>query len=198
MKILVTGSEGFIGKYLVRRLLDDGHTVRGMDIRVQGDVRLYRHCLAYSRGADVVMHLAALVDVGESIEAFRKASFDYHDTNVTGSINMLTAAVANQVKRFIYISSAAAGDPISPYGAQKLAVEGYCGAFEECYGLQVVALRPFNVYGRGNGKGVIDKWITAIRNGERPVINGGNQSRDFIYVKDVVNYIIFQIISTRN
>lgn len=192
MNILVTGSEGFIGSHLVPELDNLGHLAIPMDIKTTGDVRSSNQCRDFVNGVDIVIHLAALVDVQQSI----KMPKYYQDTNINGTLNLLRESVFFKVKRFIYISSAAANDPISPYGIQKLTSEMYCNFYCNYYGLSVIALRPFNIYGPGNGKGVIDKWIETIRFGERPIIYGGSQYRDFVYIDDVVNAICEQIEST--
>jgi UDP-glucose 4-epimerase len=105
-------------------------------------------------------------------------------------MNLLDIASTKGVKRFIFASSAAASDPQSPYGVTKLCGEHWCDIFQKCYELSTVSLRFFNVFGKGTDKGVIPTWIKAIKNGERLVIYGGNQVRDFIYVDDVVRSII--------
>ena len=191
MKILVTGSAGFIASHLIPKL-DLKYDVIPMDIKGIGDVRSQEQCHDFVNEIDVIIHLAALVDVQESIRIPKH----YHDTNVGGTLNLLSAAEFFKVKRFIYISSAAADNPTSPYGIQKLTSEKYCDFYHKQYGLSVITLRLFNVYGSGNGKGVIDKWINAVRRNERPVIYGGRQVRDFIYVEDVVDSICSQIEST--
>jgi len=193
MKILVTGSEGFIGSYLVPKLEELNHVVIPMDIKAIGDVRSIRQCRDFVKGIDTVIHMAALVDVQESIANPRC----YHNTNVLGTLNMLNAALLTEdVRRFIYISSAAAATPVSPYGIQKLTCEMYCNFYWKSHGIFTKSLRPFNVYGPGNSKGVIDKWIKQIKSGERPIVYGGKQTRDFIYVDDVVSQIIYHMTST--
>lgn len=187
--ILVTGSEGFIGSNLCNKLDNLGYTVIPMDIKAIGDIRSQEQCKDFVNEIDVIIHLAALVDVQESI----RIPHCYQDTNVGGTLNLLSAAEFFGVKRFIYMSSAAAIGPTSPYGIQKLTSEMYCDFYRKQYGLSTVALRLFNAYGSGNGKGVIDKWITQIRSGERPVINGGTQTRDFVYIDDITENIIEQI-----
>jgi UDP-glucose 4-epimerase len=164
-----------------------------MDIKSIGDVRSIRQCSDFTKGVDVVIHLAALVDVQESIRMPKT----YHQTNVIGTLNLLKASHLSKVERFIYISSAAAGNPISPYGIQKLTSEKYCDFFNKSYELSTISLRPFNIYGPGNGKGVIDKWIDTIRSNGHPVIYGGSQCRDFIYIDDVIDHIIAWIDSPR-
>jgi UDP-glucose 4-epimerase len=187
--ILVTGSEGFIGSNLCDKLENLGYTAIPMDIKTIGDIRSQEQCNDFVNEIDVIIHLAALVDVQESIRIPKY----YHKTNIGGTLNLLYAAEFFKVERFIYISSAAAINPTSPYGIQKLASEMYCNFYYKHYGLPTISLRLFNVYGTGNGKGVIDKWITQIKAGERPLVNGGTQTRDFVYVDDVIENIIEHI-----
>jgi len=188
MKILVTGSNGFVGSHLIPKLEKQGHKITGMDIKddFKQDIRNSERCLLDTINIDCVIHLAALADVQDSI--MRPAI--YNRTNVVGLLNLLRASDTNKVKRFIFASSAAADNPQSPYGVTKLCGEHWCDIFQKCYGLSTVSLRFFNIYGKGTDKGVIPIWIDAIKKGERPVIYGGNQTRDFVYVDDVVRAII--------
>jgi UDP-glucose 4-epimerase len=196
MRILVSGDKGFIGSHLIPKLKELGHQVVGMDIKVisptgdnwlhSEDIRSYPDCLVHTRGVDCVVHLAAFIDVQESL----RDKMTYCQNNIQGTVNLLEVARVNGVERFIFASSAAADLPQSPYGVTKLCGEQWCDIFQKCYGLSTVSLRFFNVYGKGTDKGVIPTWINAIKNGEKPVVYGGNQTRDFIYVDDVVDSII--------
>lgn len=223
-KILVTGGAGFIGSYLVPRLLAKGFSVAVLDNLYSGklenlngscndshfkfvnaDIRDTTALADAMRGVDAVVHLAALIDVAASVIDPAVT----HEVNVTGTLNLLQAAKRSKVKRFVFASSTAVyGDvrnlpvrenvtlqPISPYAASKAAAEAYCAAFAGCYGLDVVALRFFNVYGLGNENnpysGVITKFLRKVLNGEALVVNGdGEQTRDFIHVGDVAAAII--------
>ncbi|MGQ9708720.1 MAG: SDR family oxidoreductase [bacterium] len=151
---------------------------------------------------DFVLHQAALPSVPRSIQDPATT----HEVNATGTLNVLIAARDCGVKRVVYASSSSVyGDseelpkyegmipnPLSPYAVSKLMGEYYCRVFSRLYGLETVVLRYFNVFGprqdpTSQYAGVIPKFISAIRNGERPVIYGdGEQSRDFIYVANVV------------
>lgn len=153
-------------------------------------------------GALYVFHLAAVSSVQKSIEDPKLT----HEVNTTGTLNVLLAARRNKVAKVIFASSAAVygntpaqplredlpTNPKSPYAVSKLASELYCAVFTQVYSLPTVALRYFNVYGtrqdlRSEYSGAISKFMEAALQGQRPVIYGdGEQSRDFIYVKDVV------------
>ena len=157
-------------------------------------------------GCDVVLHLAAIPSVQASLEDPRRT----HQVNVGGTLNVLEAARRAGVRRVVFASSTALyGDhtalplreelpprPLSPYAASKAAGEMYCAAFRTSYGLPAVALRFFNVYGPrqdpGNPySGVVSIFAARMARGERPVIYGdGRQTRDFVYVADVVRAIL--------
>lgn len=152
-------------------------------------------------GADVIVHFAANTGVGPSVENPRMDCLN----NVVGTFNYLEAARACNVKRFIFASSGApVGEceppiheekvphPVSPYGASKLAGEAYCSAYFRTYGVETVALRFGNVYGPGSGNknSVVAKFIKQALNGETLEIYGdGSQTRDFIYVEDLVRAV---------
>ncbi|HIE53210.1 MAG TPA: SDR family oxidoreductase, partial [Armatimonadetes bacterium] len=153
-------------------------------------------------GVDYVLHQAALPSVPRSVEDPRAS----HEANVTGTLNLLLAARDAGVKRVVYAgSSSAYGDtptlpkheamppaPLSPYAASKLAGEYYCRVFHKVYGLETVVLRYFNIFGprqdpTSQYAAVIPKFITALLRGDLPTIYGdGEQSRDFTYVRNVV------------
>jgi len=157
-------------------------------------------------GCEAVFHLAAIASVQASIENPRHA----HKVNVDGTLNVLEAARQARVRRVILASSAAVyGDhtalplaedlrprPLSPYAANKATGEMYCTAFHASYGLPTVALRFFNVYGPRQDptspySGVISIFASRMRRGKAPVIYGdGKQTRDFVYVEDVVRAML--------
>lgn len=169
---------------------------------VVGDIKDYETCLKCCKGVDVIVHLAANTGVGPSVKNPRKDM----ESNIQGTFNMLEAARLNHVKRFIFASSGApigeceppiheeiAPHPVSPYGASKLAGEGYCSAYFRTFGLETIALRFGNVYGpRSNNKNsVVAKFIKRALDGETLEIYGdGNQTRDFIFVDDLTNAIM--------
>jgi len=154
------------------------------------------------KDVEIVFHLAALVDVPFSV----RNPVLVNQVNVCGSLNILKESMKNDAEKFIYASSCAVyGEPqylpineehptipLTPYAVSKLAVEKYCQVFWKLYGFKTVSLRLFNVYGpRQESKsysGVISRMINLLRSGELPIIFGdGSQTRDFVYVSDVVD-----------
>ena len=183
MKILVTGSRGFIGRELIRPL---GSSAVEFDISryVLEDVREFRNILAWD--IDVVVHLAAHCIAPESI----RHPLEYFKTNALGTVTMLEYARRNDVKKFLFASSAAARDPQTPYGLSKFEAEKWCALYHDLYGLNMCILRIFNVYGYGQNKGVIYEFINQLKHGKPLKIYGdGKQTRDFIHVVDVVQAI---------
>ena len=169
---------------------------------VQADVRDVDALAAAMEGIDCVFHEAALVSVFESVEK----PVDNHEINITGALNVLNAACSKGVKRVVAASSAAIygndpelpktedmlPHPVSPYALAKIALEYYLSVFAELYGLETVSLRYFNVYGPRQDpssmySGVISKFVDNINSGVNPTVFGdGLQTRDFVFVKDVV------------
>jgi len=216
MTILVTGGAGFIGSNIVDELLNNNHNVIVIDNLSTGkkeninskveffelDIRSKKISKVFkSHDIDFVFHLAAQIDVNQSIE---NPCFDA-DNNINGSINILKNCRANNIKKVIYSSSAAVYgipnylpidenhfvSPISPYGISKHTPEHYLMIYNKLYGLNYTILRYSNVYGprqttSGEG-GVISIFIDRMLSNKNPVIFGdGEQTRDFIYVEDVV------------
>lgn len=173
----------------------------GVDLLV-GDILDADAIAVAVKGADVIVHLAANTGVGPSVEDPRKDC----ETNVMGILNVLEAARHGGVPRFVFASSGAPiGEceppiheekvprPVSPYGASKLAGEGYCSSYFRTFGVETVALRFGNVYGpySGNKSSVVAKFIRSAEAGETLEIYGdGTQTRDFIYVGDLVFAIL--------
>jgi len=169
---------------------------------VVGDITNAETCVGCCKGIDVVIHLAANTGVGPSVENPRKDM----EANVLGTFNMLEAARINGVKRFIFASSGApigeseppiheeiSPHPVSPYGASKLAGEGYCSAYFRTFGLETVALRFGNVYGPGSThkNSVVAKFIKHALDDQTCEIYGdGNQTRDFVFIEDLVAAIL--------
>ena len=172
---------------------------------VVGNILDYPTCVRACRGAEVVVHLAANTGVAPSVENPRMDM----EVNVNGIFNVLEASRLGGVQKFIFASSGAPlGEvdppiheekppkPVSPYGASKLAGEGYCSAFYRTFGLKTVALRFGNVYGpRSKHKAsVVANFFKKALNGEDLVIYGdGTQTRDFIYVEDLIQAIMLSV-----
>ena len=219
MAVLITGGAGFIGSNIATALVDMDYDVRiidnfstgkkenisGLDGNVEvikGDIRDNKILEKNLTDVEIILHQAALTSVPRSIKNPQRSN----DSNILGSLTMLTAAVKKEVGAVVYASSSSAyGDtpilpkretmkptPLSPYAVTKLAGEVYCKVFSEVYGLRTVSLRYFNVYGPRQDPlsqyaAVIPRFISAILKGKRPMIYGdGEQTRDFTYVKDVV------------
>jgi UDP-glucose 4-epimerase len=169
---------------------------------IRADVRDSAVALQVATGADVAVHLAANTGVGPSIEDPMRDCM----INIIGTLTYLEACRLNGVRRFVFASSSAAvGDgepplheelashPASPYGASKLAGEAYCQAYARSFGLQTTALRFGNCYGplSGHKSSVVAKFIREAFAGKYWEIYGnGRQTRDFIYVEDVIDAII--------
>jgi len=219
LKVLITGGSGFIGSHLIDSFLKVGYETVVFDnfssgkienIRqymsnksfqlIKGDVRNPEDVEEAVKGVDAVYHLAAIVNIPLSIEN----PLLIEDVNVRGTLNLLEASVKHNVQQFIYVSTCAVygearylpideehpTNPLSPYGASKLAAEHYCKVFHRIHDLQTVCLRFFNVYGSkqpsGPYGGVITTFLESLKKGKPLVIYGdGNQTRDFIYVADV-------------
>ena len=218
-KYLVTGGAGFIGSHLAEYLVKSGNSVRILDNfltgkeenlssfrdgveLVRGDIRDLGACKKSVKGVDYVLHQAALPSVPRSIED----PILTNAINVEGTLHILIAARDEGVQKVVFASSssvygdnpelpkreAAEGYPLSPYAVTKIAGEKYCRIFSQTYGLPVVCLRYFNVFGprqdpHSQYAAVIPNFITRLLKGESPVIFGdGEQSRDFTYVANVV------------
>lgn len=169
---------------------------------VVGDIMDDQLALTVSQGCDIIVHFAAITGVGPSVENPRADLM----ANVVGTFNYLEAARINKVPRFIFASSGApAGEveppiheelpphPVSPYGASKLAGEGYCSAYKRTFGIDTVMLRFGNVYGPGSvhKSSVVAKFIRRALAGEILEIYGdGTQTRDFIYIDDLIDAVL--------
>lgn len=219
---LVTGGAGFIGSHLVEYLLQHGaKRVRvldnfstgsrsntdlfALDYRyelIEGDIRQPDTCHIACRDIDFVLHQAALGSVPRSV----KDPIATNEVNVSGFVNMLHACRLADIKRVVYASSSAVygdeptlpkiesriGKPLSPYAVSKLANEIYADVFMRCYGIEIIGLRYFNVFGErqspeGLYAAVIPLFIEGLRQQKEVFINGdGEQSRDFTYVANAV------------
>ncbi len=220
-KILITGGAGFIGSNLCDYFIEKKYQVVCLDnfatghlhnlnsvinnpnfILIEGDIRNIEDCHKAVNGVDYVMHQAALGSVPRSI----KDPITTNAVNVSGFLNMLTAARDAKVKRFIYAASSSTygdskglpkveeviGKPLSPYAITKYVNELYAEIFSKTYGIETIGLRYFNVFGRkqdpnGAYAAVIPLFVKQFMNYESPVINGdGNYSRDFTYIDNVI------------
>jgi nucleoside-diphosphate-sugar epimerase len=216
---IITGGGGFIGSHIVEELLRQGETVKVIDNFstgkrnnvepfkgraeiIEADISESRDLVQFVKGADYVIHQAAIPSVPKSMIDPVKS----HQANVNGTLQLLVACRDAGVRRVVYASSSSLyGDsptlpkhegmmpnPLSPYGAQKLFAEMYCQVFTKAYKLETVSLRYFNVFGprqdaASQYSGVLALFIPSVLQGRRPTIYGdGLQSRDFTYVKNVV------------
>ncbi|MBV7298617.1 NAD-dependent epimerase/dehydratase family protein [Enterovibrio paralichthyis] len=224
---LVTGVAGFIGSNLLENLLKLGQTVVGLDnfatghqrnldevktrvseeqwgkfTFIEGDIRDFETCKSAVTGVDYVLHQAALGSVPRSIDD----PVTTNSANITGFLNMLTAAKDAQVASFTYAASSSTygdhpalpkveeniGSPLSPYAVTKYVNELYASVFARTYGFKTIGLRYFNVFGQrqdpnGAYAAVIPKWTAAMITGEGVCINGdGETSRDFCFIENVV------------
>jgi UDP-glucose 4-epimerase len=168
---------------------------------IVGDILDETLAMEATKDMDVIVHLAANTGVGPSVENPRLDCV----TNIIGTLNYLEAARHNKVKRFVFASSGAPvgectppiheelpAHPVSPYGASKLAGEGYCSAYYRTFGVETVSLRFGNVYGplSGHKNSAVAKFIRQAINGETLEIYGdGKQTRDFIYIGDLVRAV---------
>ena len=220
-KVLVTGGAGFIGSNLVESFLQSGNSVVCLDnfstgkkdnlkefkdhpafSLINGDIRDYNVCSQACEGIDYVFHQAALGSVPRSI----KDPVSTTDVNIGGFVKTLFASKEAGVKRFIYAASSSTygdhpdlpkvedkiGTPLSPYAITKYVDELFAANFAKIYGIEVIGLRYFNVFGRrqdpdGAYAAVIPKFVKMLMNHESPVINGdGTYSRDFTYIDNVI------------
>ncbi|MGE8683080.1 MAG: NAD-dependent epimerase/dehydratase family protein [Acinetobacter sp.] len=224
---LVTGVAGFIGSNLLETLLKLDQTVVGLDnfatghqhnldevqslvsaeqwakfSFIEGDIRKLEDCQKACAGVDYVLHEAALGSVPRSIAD----PITTNDTNISGFLNMLTAARDAGVASFTYAASSSTygdhpalpkveeniGKPLSPYAVTKYVNELYADVFAKTYGFKAIGLRYFNVFGQrqdpnGAYAAVIPKWTASMINGEDVFINGdGETSRDFCFIQNVV------------
>lgn len=221
MKVFVTGGAGFFGATLVASLLKKNYQViifdnfsnssekkispllaKGAKL-VKGDITDYKSIENAMDDSDIVIHLAASINVEDSILNPEKT----HNVNVDGSINVFRACVANKVRKIIVASSAAvygqpenplvsensSTNPISPYGKSKLNMEKHIQKFSQDNNLDCIILRFFNIYGKGQSDayaGVITKFMKNISENKQLVIFGdGSNTRDFIAIEDVIDSI---------
>ena len=222
MKFFITGGAGFIGRHLIESLLENNHDVTIYEdfsnssednikniceqgaLVIHGDLSDYSLLEKSLKDFDFVIHLAAKIDILESItnpEITNKV-------NVQGTINILRACAKNNIQNIIAASSAAiygnpeiipvtedsVPNPVSPYGADKLSMEFYLRAFANMYNLNTISLRFFNVYGKGQSNayaGVITKFLKNIeRNEPIEILGNGNNTRDYVFIDDLIHGIL--------
>ncbi len=220
MRFLVTGAAGFLGSALANRLAREGHAVRGLDDLSTGDPEALSPEVPLTNGdindrprlwtllqdVDCVYHLAARVSVPESLLYPR----EYNLVNVGGTVTLMEAMRDVGVRRVVFISSGAiygeqANQPLredavpsprSPYAVSKLAAEYYVRTISALWGIEGVCLRVFNAYGPGqhlppvNAPVIPNLLRQAVQNGTVVVHGDGAQTRDYVYVDDVVNAMV--------
>lgn len=216
MKVLITGAAGFLGSALGAHLIKQGHEVRGLDDLSTGKEEAVHEDVLFTRGdvmdrpklwtllqdVECVFHLAARVSVQESILYPR----EYNETNVGGTVSLMEAMRDVGVRRVVFTSSGAVygsqkkqplsedlrPHPDSPYAVSKLSAEYYVRTIGKLWDIDTVTLRIFNAYGQGQHlppahPPVIPNYLKqAVQEGTLVIHNSGNQTRDFVYVDDVV------------
>jgi UDP-N-acetylglucosamine 4-epimerase len=232
--VLITGGAGFIGSNLVEALLNDDRVdrVRVLDNLSTGyrknidkfesnpnfefflgDIRDYNTCIKACEGIHYITHQAALGSVPRSI----KDPITTNEVNISGTLNIYTAAKETGIKRVVYAASSSTygdsqelpkvedriGQPLSPYAVTKLVNEHYARVFADLYNMELIGLRYFNVFGpRQNPNGayaaVIPLFINAAIDNKAPFINGdGSYSRDFTYVANAVQANILALFTEK-
>ena len=220
MNFLITGAAGFLGSALANRLAREGHQVRGLDDLSTGDPQALSPDVLFTRGdvndrpklwtllqdVDCVYHLAARVLVAESVLYPR----EYNAVNVGGTVSLMEAMRDVGVRRVVFVSSGAVyGDqgeqpldehsppnPHSPYAVSKLSAEYYVRTIGNLWAIETLSLRVFNAYGPGQNlppshPPVIPNFIRqAVRGGTLVVHSDGRQTRDYVFVDDVVNAMV--------
>jgi UDP-N-acetylglucosamine/UDP-N-acetylgalactosamine 4-epimerase len=233
MRILLTGGAGFIGSNLAEALLNDERVtmVRVLDNLstgskenieallsrpnfefIEGDIRDYNTCLAACNDIDLITHQAALGSVPRSIND----PLTTNEVNITGTLNIFTAAKEKKIKRVVYAASSSTygdhpglpkvedkiGKPLSPYAVTKYVNELYASVYASLYNMELIGLRYFNIFGpRQNPNGpyaaVIPLFAEALLNNQSPVINGdGGHSRDFTFVDNAVQANLLSLFTT--
>ena len=224
MNILITGAEGFIGSHLTEKLVKLGHNVKALvlynsfnncgwleDLNkrkpknlniIYGDVRDENFIYDNTKKIDAIFHLAALISIPHSYNSYHS----FVDTNINGTLNILSSAKRNKIKKvFITSTSEVYGtaqkipineshplNPQSPYAATKVAADQISLSFFKSYGLPVTILRPFNTYGpRQSARAIIPSIISQVLSKNKEVKIGNiNTSRDFTYIDDTVDAFV--------
>lgn len=218
MNILITGGEGFIGLNLINKLYDTDFNITSLDYyktdkfserveKIEADIGMFNDIVDIFSDKDIVIHLAGV----KNLENDPGISFV---SNTIGTLNCLTASAQNNIKRFIYASSGSVygnnnvpfneemlPEPITPYDASKLSGENYCKSFYYFYNLKTICLRFSNVYGPFSDlkDDFIPNYIKSMKDENIFSLNGdGTQTRDFIYVDDVIDAILFFAFNDKN
>lgn len=220
MRYLITGGAGFVGSALANQLVVEGHEVRVLDDLSAGDPGRLNESISFTRGdvndipklwtllqgIECVYHVAARVSVTESV----LYPHNYNSVNVGGTVSVLEAVRDASVKRIVLASSGAVygeqpeqplredmpPDPRSPYAVSKLAAEYYVRTTGILWGIETVSLRLFNVYGPGQQlptahPPIIPAFLRQALKGGSLVVHGdGKQTRDYVYIDDVVNALV--------
>jgi len=213
MKILVTGGCGFIGSHLIDKLLEENNEIINIDNKsggkyinnrvknIEADVT-FENVQEYFKGVDMVFHLAADPMVNVSAEKPKKSFKD----NVVGTFNILEACRKNDIKKIVFTSTSTVYgeskniptseeefcEPISNYGASKLAGEGYISSFAHTYGIKGTILRLANIYGERSTHGVMHDFFFKLKENpnELEILGDGKQEKSYLHISDCVNAIM--------
>jgi len=198
-KVLVTGSRGFVGRHLCKRLKEIGTTVvTNTKARNKLDVTKIDQLLTVD-DVEVVIHLAAKTSILNSV----KNPYETYYTNILGTLNLLEFARIRNIKKFIYVSTYVYGqpqylpidekhivEPHSPYNKSKLLAEKLCENYSHDFGINIVTLRPFYVYGPNSRyRSFIPSVIRQIKKNAKVVLSGDQIKRDFLFVTDFINLL---------
>jgi UDP-glucose 4-epimerase len=210
-KVLVTGSNGFVGKHLCNKLRDVGALVTTFDLS-DGDITNWNDVKKIP-SVDIIFHLAAVTYVPFAFENPRLTYL----VNVTGTLNVVEFCRINDIDKMVFTSSYIYGKPeylpvneshpivpTNPYAKSKFFAEQLCTAYNKDFGLNCVTLRPFNIFGEGQSPlFLIPSMVKQLREGDKIVLNDAEPKRDFLYIDDLVeaylkaaeypNYDVFNI-----
>lgn len=202
--VLVTGSDGFIGRHLIRKLRDRGVAVEEFDITKGKDAADFKSFESL-RKVDAVVHLAARTFVPD---AFENPARIYRE-NIGGTLNVLEYCRMNSIKKIVYASSYVYGRPErlpidenhtagiqNPYGRSKLIGEALCKGYYEDYGIVPVIFRPFNIYGPGQGKAFLIPSLISqcLSDSDTIIVKDLLPRRDYIYIDDVTEAYVYAIL----
>lgn len=196
-KIILTGSSGFVGKHLLTKLLEFGYSVTELDIVKGIDITDWKQVNNF-KGFDQVIHLAARTYVPDSFKNPR----DFFDVNINGTLNMLELARLNEAK-FIMASSFVYGQPeylpidekhpvksLNPYADSKILAEQICTGYNRHFGVPVIILRPFNLFGSGQNVNFLVPSIIEQSEKNEIILHDPEPRRDMLFVDDMVNAYI--------